>query len=514
MTTNKLFNNLSNPNKYLILFFSLISIFLFAGNGKPKKNKYERDTTLLRNHVASLEFAKIYFGEDSLFTPEQMREDVLFFYEKIQQTHPNPYHVLSKDSLDEKVRQILESLDKPMNRREFWLKIAVLNAYFDAHTTILNVIELSNYQKTNSNIKIGNLILSDYSKNLYFNPEYKDSLLAGKQIKSINNIPAYQIVETFSAYYSHENKNRLSQLFAHHLNLLYSNIFGNVDSLQIEYLKNDNELAIHTLYPPDTSKKTISATPTQYEWKAIRFNLYEEESIAVIEINTSTPERLSKHYREDLDTIMATVIAKNIQYLFIDVSRNGGGNSDYANEILNFIKTNENYYYSASAEIKISPSYRTRMAPNLSLYNKKSLKSIGYYNPDGSIMKYDYYWTKNNASIQYDRNLYLIQSMAGTHSAAISLASLVKAYKFGTIIGEETGGLTACYIDVMCYIMPNASIPFWCSHKKVTDVGGIWGKGVIPDVEYKIGNPFGKSFTLAELKEMLQLAEQYKTNKK
>ena len=62
--------------------------------------------------------------------------------------------------------------------------------------------------------------------------------------------------------------------------------------------------------------------------------------------------------------------------------------------------------------------------------------------------------------------------------------------------------------------MPNASIPFWCSHKKVTDVGGIWGKGVIPDVEYKIGNPFGKSFTLAELKEMLQLAEQYKTNKK
>ena len=495
--------------KCLVFCFCLISISLFANNGKSKNKSKERDTTVLP-HQEAYNLAGIRFKEDSLFTPEQMREDLLFYYDKVLKTHPNPYHVISKDSLEKKIVGILNSLDKPLNRRLFWLKIATLNACFDAHTDIMKLGELYDYFWANSKPKISrnqalDLVMVDALGNLYFNPEYNDSALAGKHIKSINNIPANQLFEKFSTYYSHENRTILPKLFAMNFFLLYANTSGKVDSFKFEYINNDNTIDVQTFYPVETPKNIASSTQTKQETeeKNIRLNLYEEYSMAIIELNTFSPEKLGENFRKDLETMMATVIEKNIKHLFIDISRNGGGYSTCAVEILNFIKTQKKKYYDGSTENKISPAYRALLIKNNSIINKE-LNA-----PDGSIIKQDYHWTKNNAKIQYNQNFYLIQGFP-TASASISLSSLVKFYKMGIIIGEETSGLTGGYSNVVCFAMPNTSIPFMCSTKKVLDIGGAMdGRGVLPDVEYKISNPY-KSFTLEQLKEMLELVEEYK----
>ena len=495
--------------KCFVLVFCLISISLFANNGKSKNKSNERDTTVLPYQEAN-NLAGISFKKDSLFTSEQMQEDLLFFYDKVLSIHPNPYHAISKDSLDKKIADILQSLDRPMNRREFWLKIATLHACFDEHTNILKIGELYNYFWANSKPKISRnlynyIVMADSLENLYFNPEYNDSLLAGKYIKSINNIPANQLFKKNSAYYSHENRNALPRLFATHFFFLYANTLGKVDSFRFEYITSNNEIDTHTFYPEETLKSTASSTQTKQETEErnIRLRLYEDYSIAIIELNTFLPEKLGENFRKDLETMMATVIEKKIKHLFIDISRNGGGHSGYALEILDFIKTAKKKYYIAGAEIKISPAYRALVTPKNSDVHKDFCVS------DGTIIKEDYHWKKNNAKIQYNQNLYLIQGFP-TASASISLSSLMKFYKMGIIIGEETLGLTGGYSNIVCFAMPNTAIPFMCSTKKVLEAGGAMdGRGVLPDVEYKIKNPY-KSFTLEQLKEMLELVGEYK----
>jgi len=491
----------------------LTPVSLFANLDKPKNNK-NRDTILSFQQEMDMRF--LSFKEDSLFMPEQLQEDFLYFYKKIMETHPNPYHVINKDSMDKRVEDILKSLNKPMNRREFWLKTAVLNAYFDGHTRIFEIEEISEYNIANSkSILPEKLLMLDTSGNIYFNPKYEDVLLAGKSIKNINDIPSKQIADKVSAYYNKEHKKYSPLNFDHYFHEFYTNLFGSTDSFRFEYIS-DNEIDIHTFYPLEisTNSEVSHQNQQEKEKKFIRFDIYEEESIAIIKINIFILELLGKHYRKDLETMVATIMKKNIKHLFIDISCNGGGGSNLALEILNFIKTEKKKYYTATAEIRVSPvSCVYKLGNNFSSFVKKHRKQL-YETSNGEIMmKSDDYWKKNNSKIQYNQNLYLIQSRR-TYSAAVDLSSVVKAYKLATIIGGETGGLTGCYIDSPCFAMPNTSILFSCSVQKSVNVGGAMnGKGVLPDIEYKIENPY-KSFTLEQLKEMLQLVEQYKIQTK
>jgi hypothetical protein len=512
-------NNLNKCfSKYFIIWVCFSHVSLFASDNIPKNKKNNRDTTVLENYFQAMELAQVRFSEDSLFTPEQMREDLLFFYEKILATHPNPYYVFNKDSLDKKVQNILKRLDKPMNRREFWLKIATLHACFDEHTNLMTIGEIYDYHNANSRPPMSknianNTIMLDSIGNLCFNSQYKDSLLAGKQIKSVNNIPAYQIVDEISNYYSHENKNMKSLLFSAHFFLLFANIYGTVDTFHFEYFENENETTFRSFYSVELSKNNVSFSQTKQQ-TATQFNLYEENSIAIIEINTFDFEKLGENFRKYLETIMDTIVEKNIKHLFVDISANQGGSDFHAVEILNFIKTKKKKYYNAHAETKISPAYCEFMGrmfgekPSLTDKLSRDYRKT-FHSNTGSIIEDDFYWTKNNSKVQYSQNLYLIQSTMGTYSASTTLASLIKSYKIGVVIGEETKGLTSCYTNAICFAMPNTSIPFTCSTRWVVDVGGTKDRGVIPDVEYKIGNPFGKSFSFEQLKEMLKLVEEY-----
>ena len=219
---SKFFYRLNSFNEHIfkcfILGICIIPFTLFAQIDKSKDKNKNKDT-VISSFSQDWELRNLDF-KDSLFTPEQMREDFLYFYEKILATHPNPYYLIGKDSMDKKVQEIRNSLDKPMNRMSFWLKIATLNACFDGHTRIEKIGEIY-YRK---NFKIGILneptIMSDYLGNLYFNPDYGDTLLAGKHIKSVNGINGKEIFDKISTYDILHYKQLYILLYFHHILIL------------------------------------------------------------------------------------------------------------------------------------------------------------------------------------------------------------------------------------------------------------------------------------------------------
>jgi C-terminal processing protease CtpA/Prc len=249
------------------------------------------------------------------------------------------------------------------------------------------------------------------------------------------------------------------------------------------------------------------------------FTFYKEDKIAIFEFNSfSNDGDITKAKEEfeffdkDIAKAIDTLNMYNISHLFVDITRNRGGSTNFADIFLDYLDIPRKTY---SGEItnKISDAVREMAGLNTGKKNLKTLSSRFYrdimFTRKGKTVTRKYYYIKNKKTVSYKGNIYLIQSNA-TFSAAIRLSALFKYYKFGTIFGEETSGLTACYIQSYDFELPNSKLVGYCSTQKSVEPGGKWdGRGVLPDIEYEIES-IDKKFTLVQLKEMLRLDKKYK----
>jgi C-terminal processing protease CtpA/Prc len=91
---------------------------------------------------------------------------------------------------------------------------------------------------------------------------------------------------------------------------------------------------------------------------------------------------------------------------------------------------------------------------------------------------------KNN-SLFFEGDVYLLIG-PNTFSSANILADMIKCYQIGTVIGEETGGLTIAFGDIIPFQLSNTKLNGGCSFKKFYHpCGKSDGHGVIPDIEVK-----------------------------
>lgn len=87
--------------------------------------------------------------------------------------------------------------------------------------------------------------------------------------------------------------------------------------------------------------------------------------------------------------------------------------------------------------------------------------------------------------LRFNGDTYLLTS-GTTFSSASMLTSTFKCFDLGTIVGEEPGGLTVSYGDIIYFSLPNTGIKCGVSHKRfVQACGKENGRGVIPDYEVK-----------------------------
>ena len=432
-----------------------------------------------------------------ILSPEQMKEDVLFFYKKIEEIHPNPYCVLDKAHYETKKQELLNSLDKPMNKIEFWLKIGQLNSIYDAHTRVGFPGNIVEFLSENKSFFFFNGMLKARNKHLYLsNLDGIPDSLKNREILSINNIPTSEIVNNILNYISHESKITIDlHLSRSYFSLLYPLLYDMPQVLNVECVDNlTNNNKNITLSMEDFAQwDSVSGEFEKSSFKPYSFKYYEKEDIAIFDLNTFSlhkegdKDKFDKFIKKAIDTLNM----HNIKHLFVDITRNQGGNSSYANIFLDYFNMPKKIY---GGEVTYKVSQKTKK----------------YMNQVDTLTK-KYYYRKTKKPCTYKNNVYLLQSNL-TFSAAVTLSTLFKYNKVGTIIGEETAGLTACYIDSRGFYLPNSGFYMCSSLKAHIEPGGKWdGRGVLPDVEYQIENP-EKSFTLEQFKAMLQLIEEYKKN--
>ena len=386
-------------------------------------------------------------GGESLLTPQQMRDDVLFVFNIIGRTHPNPYQVLNSKQYGRLKRKILNRVKKPMNVYDFWVTLAQIHPFIDAHTGIDPPQDIAHYLNTTqwAYFPPGAFLIRGDS--LYFGviDGIPDSL-KHKQILKINRKPTNKIIHNVAKYISHESLINLTNILEMWgFSILYPLLYQRPQPLNIKYADEESIKEVQL------NSSDFLNWITTYRKVPYMFRYNRAEKMALFELNTFTGNLAA--YNKEIGNAIDSLRSYDIQNLFIDISCNGGGSDEYSFLLLNFLLL-----------------------------------------PEQDISKY-----QNNA--------YLIQSNY-TFSAAVTVSDHFKYFNIGPIIGEETGGLTACYIDSKIELLPNSKLKLRCATKKTVIMsGGKWdGRGVLPDIAYPLRETCRyKSFTWEELNDMLSL---------
>lgn len=402
--------------------------------------------------------------ETQKFTPEELKQDLKFLFEKLESIHPSLYHYTTKQLVDEKRLALEKELDHPMTRLEFARKaIPVVTMLKDGHTGLgIPKEERVTFLKNGGKIFPLDVLIRD--NKIYITASVDAPDLLYSEIVSINGIPSSEVLENLRNYVSAEldfYRDIRVQLAFRPL-LWYHYGWDQLFDLQLSIKGELFNRKIEGMTDQSFKEATKKRGGEQQSNKPYSF--YKRDNIGVIDFRSMSE---MEKFDEFLDSTFATIKKENLTNLIVDIRRNGGGNSLMGDMLISYI-TDKPYLQVDRMEVKNSadaPLSSQNKIGTISVIENKSLK-----NP-------------KNPKNKFTGKTYLLTSHV-TFSSANMLADAFKCYQMGTIVGEETGGVLTAFGDVINLRLPNTQLPAGCAFKKFTHpCADETVHGVKPDVE-------------------------------
>lgn len=410
-------------------------------------------------------------------TQNEAKEDLYYLINRIEEVHPNIYFHLAEKEAENRVEMLMTEL----NKKEKWSSIEIyrmfspfLASFKDGHTRFEIWRQFNQYYNHGGKVIPIDIKLIDNRILIYKN--YRQPALDKDiEILSINGIEIEKIIDTLVNRISHENRGfvyaNIERLFPLYL---WAN-FDFKEGYDLKVKNSDGEtFPIHL--EGITQKERNKQREDQSENWLLDFPEYKSAFLTINTFNGS----LKEEFEKDMDAYFEELDTKDIENLFIDISENGGGNTDLARYLFEYIYSKP---YNLFEEVKIKYSnYTSQQKFNFfsNIYNnmRKNEDDIIVFKPDEKIPEEN--------PFRFKGNVYIITSNY-TFSTAADFAAMVKDYKAGKIIGKETGGLASTYGDVIEDKLPNSGLNFGVSYKYFLRPAGFDnGQGVKPDEEIDI----------------------------
>jgi|GEM_PF-1328070 len=177
-----------------------------------------------------------------------------------------------------------------------------------------------------------------------------------------------------------------------------------------------------------------------------------------------------------IDNVFKEVRERQARHLIIDLRFNGGGNSRAAEYILSYLAS-ERYRAFSRVDVKVSRQFAK--THRLGVLGPLSWLSIGRVVGMNQSPR-----RPRDMGYRFDGCVYVIVGPR-TFSTAADFAHIVKDYRLGTLVGEETGGCRECFGDCPAFTMPHSGLQFTVSMKRFyspVPTPGDSSQGSVPDV--------------------------------
>jgi hypothetical protein len=408
------------------------------------------------------------------FSPEDIKSDIDFMINLMEHSHVNLYFHFPREKFYNEISEVKNGIKDSLNRIEVWKRFSLIIAKLkDGHTSLrFPFTDSWNYFKNGGlQFPFGIKIVDD---KIFVEKNFTgdESICSGSEIIKINKIKSAAIIEKMLKHASGEKDSFKKVGLTNFFNLMLWALFETGGEFSIEYYSySEKKLKVKIF--PGISIEGLSKFKNAGNEIEMPYSLkyLQNETVAFINFKSfSNLEMFKKFLKETFRAIKE----KNITKLIIDIRKNGGGNSSLGDALLNYI-TDKKYLQYSRVDIKLSNSvkeswggeYKKMKTDTLLVYKDIELKA------------------PENPEDKYNGTVFLLTGNA-TFSSANAFSSVFKCFNIGLIIGEETGGLTVHYGDVLSFKTPVMKMDFGVSHKKFWEACGKEdGKGVIPDIIVK-----------------------------
>ncbi|MEO6328512.1 MAG: S41 family peptidase [Ginsengibacter sp.] len=467
--------------KTFLLFFTLLQLFSFI-------------ETKAQNSA-----------DARIFQPAQMQQDFDYLRNALEKTHPGLYMHHTKEEMQYKMDSLYALLNQPKTFFEFYKIIAYLIAEVKCEHTYCNPYG-GDYRQRAVQWKLipFQLFFREGKAYMGVNRTTDTTIHLGDEILTINHYPVDSIEHVIFKYLVSDGNIESSKEVAMSnlsFNLWYYTFIEQPDAYDIEFknaqgqtlsLHFDNNLTLaenKKLALANPANKVILEQDKKYrklKKNPCRLEFIKDKSIAKITVTDfgGNREKLFKLY----DNFFSQIQKEKPATLIIDVSYNGGGDEEYACQLLSYLIDTPTRFIESEYLINDDDSFFN--ISNLPADIKENKYAFIDTVTDGKIYakaltKYSLELKTFNPQPNGFHGRVFIYVNGGTSSAASSFAGNAKSHHLATIIGNETAG---CYVgggttNGLDLTLPNSKINAHTSivYCKFATSGGDKDRGVIPD---------------------------------
>ncbi len=419
------------------------------------------------------------------YSPQQLKEDVEFLEKQIFDAHANPFTELNKQQYQQVFDGIESKITDSLNTTQFYKQVKPIFSYLsDEHSGITIDPALLNDTYANQPVFLPfNLIKNgnDYYLNDVLNAS--TGIAKGGKILQINNVPIAQLIER-CVYYTtgfpdQRQENALKQ---------FGYLFTWSDAQPQQHYKiltDKGEVIIDGVNIKEWFKYLNIGTGNDCP-QQISYTRYGDagyiNSCTFVTHNDNEFNALSAK----IDSIFKLVKSDGVKYLFIDVSRNGGGNSSVGDVLI------RNFYSKPYRDYQCN--WR-RSDEYLSLITKWGIKDSVYTSKvPGSILHFDADTIRpplNNPN-RFNGKIYIIVG-DGTFSSAMMFATIIKDNHIAALIGQTPqSGRPNHFGELYNAELPNTKLKYRFGVKEwIRPAGKISDNYLRPDVEIAPGKYSG-----------------------
>lgn len=422
---------------------------------KQSMKQYMKQFILLFFLLGSLTAAAQNFGDFPKIKKELLLRDIELLYQGLDKYHTGTYWYTSKEELDRSFAEVKAQITRDMNALEFHkLMTPLVGLSREDHTDIYLPEEIQ--QQIKKQALYFPLSIVFLGEKLYCvkNGSNVQEEIEGRQIISINGETPSAIVDKIGSLFASDGfikrvkfKDLEGLSFARYLYYYY----GNLPTYEVQF---EDELVNFKALSTDAIRenlikrnKRIAQSDPKKEW--LEFEII-NDSVAYLGLHSFSNSKISENkinnkLKPFLEKSFEQIDRKQIKFLVIDVSKNGGGNEGSEGLVFSYLDDNYQKYSKVRAKAQ-------RAVLDNGIDKPIKLSTFGFFErwlantkmPDGS------YERKNNigfglmaynkaAKFKFDGTLFVIISPV-TYSASSEFANMLCTNDRAVFVGQETGG--------------------------------------------------------------------------
>ncbi len=440
-----------------------------------------------------------------ILQPAAMQEDFKYLRKAVEETHPGLYMHHTKQEMQSIMDSLFTSLDKSLAFYDFYKVIAFFIAEIKCEHSYCNPYG-SMAKENNAKWKLLPLQLYFTNNKAYMavNRSQDESIHFGDEVLTINNYPVDNVKRALYKYVPADGNMEASKeafLSSMNFNFFYYEFIERPEAFEVVF--KDNSGQIYTRHfdadlTPEASRNNALKNPANRqviqhekvnridEKEPCRLGMLKDKNTAILTVRSFGGDR--EKFFKKYDRFFNTLKKEKTANLIIDLSFNGGGDEEYAAELLSYLIAKPTRFINEEYLINITDEYLKKT--NLP---KDALENISaFIEPmkDGkALVKEQTAYTRELKTFEPKPNRFTgkiyFYINGGTSSAASTFAAVAQSNNLGTFIGQETagsyaGGGTSNGLDLT---LPNSGITTHTSivYQPFATSGRDKNRGVIPN---------------------------------